>query len=305
MTNKISVVVPNYNGEELLRKHLPKVIEAVSGAEIIVVDDASTDDSVAVLQEQFPQVHLIQHTKNQRFAAACNTGVAAAEGKIVVLLNNDVSPQKDFLKHLLVHFDDEKVFAVGCNEIEKREGTIIESGRSEGAFRRGFLVHWRAEDQTKTTTLWAAGGSMAVRKSLWQKLGGMDTLYRPAYWEDIDLSYRALKRGYKVLFEPKAVVEHKHETTNVVSLGKRVMKISAYKNQILFVWKNITDIMFIIQHCLWLPYHLLVTSVRTHGEFLLGFLAALYRLPMALRRRKKTSANMLYSDSDILGRSER
>lgn len=295
----ISVVIPSFNGRHLLEKHVLKVINAIrKDDEIIVVDDASTDNTHSWLKENYPAIRVIAHQKNQRFAASVNSGVNAAQNEIIILLNNDVSPDKSFLGPLLTHFNDERVFAVGCKEIqaEKKDpgvfpssltpgSNLVESGRSCGAFRRGFLVHWRCHDQNQPTTLWATGGSMALRKSVFQKLGGMDTLFAPAYWEDIDLSYRAKKQGYKVLFEPKAIVYHQHETTNVKELGRLIMQSSAYKNQCLFVWKNVTDWHLLAKHLLWLPYHLLITTIRSRGLFLIGFAWALLKLPRALKAR--------------------
>ena len=93
----VSLIIPNYNGRQLLAENLPQVMAAARGAEVIVVDDASTDDSVAWLKQRYPLVRLVSLKQNRRFARACNAGVKAARGEIVVLLNNDVSPQVDFL----------------------------------------------------------------------------------------------------------------------------------------------------------------------------------------------------------------
>lgn len=286
---KVSIVIPNWNGKQLLEKNLLAVIKACqkwakTGWEIIVVDDASTDGSVAFLKENFPQVKVVVHQENQRFAAACNSGVEKARGKIIILLNNDVSPEPNFLKPLIKHFGNSKVFAVGCKEKNIEAGKTLYGGRGLGEFKRGFLVHWRAKNQNKTDTLWAAGGSMAVDRQKWLRLGGMDILFRPVYWEDIDLSWRAREKGWQVLFEPKSVVKHHHETTNIPSFGRKQMKIFAYKNQFLFVWKNGVP-KVLLQHFFWLPYHLL--KALFIGDFLFwqGFFRALVQLPETLRKR--------------------
>jgi GT2 family glycosyltransferase len=285
----------------LMPKHLPNVIKYTPGAEIIVVDDASTDESVKMLRTRFPSVKVVVNKKNSRFAASCNAGFKAAKGDIVVLLNSDVSPRKGYLEPLLMHFNNDKVFSVGSKEIEKIDGQEIESGRGLGSFKRGLLIHWRPQNQNKTSTLWTTGGSMAVNRKIWEDLGGMDTLFRPAYWEDIEICYRAMKRGYRVIFEPKSVVEHHHETTNVAALGKPVMNVAAFKNQILFVWKSITDTGYLLQHVLWLPYHLTVTTIRTRGMFFRGFLQAIRQLPEAMKNRQLTSDHSVISDRKLLG----
>jgi len=279
----ISVVIPNYNGKKLLAKNLPKVIKTCKDCEIIVVDDASVDQSINFIKLKFPEVRVIRHKRNQRFAAACNTGVKKAKGNIVILLNNDVSPRKDFLKPLVRHFKDEKVFSVGCKEISIKNGKKIVSGRTEGKFCRGLLVHWRPKDQESQNTLWTFGGSMAVDRKKYLKIGGMDEIFSPAYWEDIDLCWRARKKGWKIVFEKDSIVYHNHETTNISVFGRKKMQIYAYRNQILFVWKNIRG-RRLLEHFFWLPYHLVFTTIRSKGLFFIAFLAAILKIPKLLKK---------------------
>lgn len=302
---KVSILIPSYNGRDLLKKHLPEVVAACqnwgkAGWEILVVDDASTDDSRSFLKTSYPRVRLISHKTNQRFAVSCNTGFKFAKGEIVVLLNNDVSPEKNFLKPLLVRFEDPLVFAVGCREIDFKENKPFLSGRGEMKFKRGLVVHWRADDQGCKTTHWAAGGSSAFSRDKWLALRGMDTLFRPAYEEDRDISYRALKHGWKIFFEPESVVFHHHETTNIKIFGEKKIKIVSFKNQFLFVWKNITDFKYILQHILWLPYHLVFTGLKTRGLLTLGFLLALRQLPEALKSRIEVKRLFVKKDKELI-----
>ncbi len=302
----VSIIITTFNGRNLLEKNLPSVISALRPEdELIIVDDASTDDTIPFLTQFFglkqdecipdqftgmqpkdmlclkgkaavADVFLIVNSQNKRFAESCNRGVLNAHNEIVVLLNNDVSPQKDFLDFLLPHFNESLVFDVGCKELASAEGNK-EYGRSEGWWERGFYIHKRADDQNQRETAWVSGGSGAFRRSGWMELGGFDTDYKPAYWEDIDLSFRARKKGWQVIFEPKAIVYHNHESTNASVFGKEQMEVMAYKNQILFTWKNATP-MQLLKHFLWLPYHLILTTLRSKGRFLKGFFFALRSL---------------------------
>lgn len=288
MAIKISIVIPNYNGRQLLEKNLPAVKQACrqwhsSDWEIIVVDDASTDKSVDFLQEKYLDIKVVRHQKNQRFAAACNSGVRVARGEIVVLLNNDVAPEADFLKPLLGHFDDPAVFAVGCRERDFKNSKPVYSGRGGMVFKRGFFVHWREKNQGLSTTAWATAGSAAYSREKWLKLGGMDRLFRPAYEEDRDLCFRAQKAGWKILFEPKSIVDHHHETTNIKVFGRNKIRMISFKNQFLFVWKN-GNAGQILAHLFWLPYHLIITNWWTSGLLGLGFLWALKQLPELMER---------------------
>lgn len=295
---KFSIVIPNYNGVHLLKKNLPVVIKAAKNAEIIVVDDASTDDSVKLLREQFPQVNLVVNQQNLRFAKACNAGVNKAKGEIIVLLNTDVWPEKDFLKALVPHFKDDGVFAVGCLEIVGSETR----GKATGKFEKGLLVHQEASERQPGPTLWAFGGSAAFSRKKWLELGGMDHLYSPAYWEDIDLSYQAWKRGWEIRFEPRSRVHHEPESTNIDAFGRKRIEKIASKNQLLFVWKNIHDRKYILQHLIWLPWRFAAAVLKGNSAFVLGTFQALRQLPEAMQARRKEKKVAKISDINVFNK---
>ena len=151
-------------------------------------------------------------------------------------------------------------------------------GSGIGYWHQGFVLH-SVGDLISTNTFWVSGGSGAFKSRIWNKLGGLDILFNPFYWEDIDLSYRAMKSGYKLIFEKNSVVIHEHEEGVIKSKfkPKNVQKI-VYRNQFFFVWKNITDKKLLLSHLLWLPYHFLTAIVRKDWIFLQGFLLALLQL---------------------------
>lgn len=274
----ISIVIPNRNGARLLEKNLPSVIAAAKGAEIIVVDDASADNSVACVKKEFPSVGIVAKDHHEGFASTVNEGVRRASGEIVVLLNTDVRPQKDFLDPLIKHFGDPMVFAVGCLDKSREGGCFVLRGRGEAKWERGFFIHSRGEVD-KTTTAWVAGGSGAFRKSIWEKLGGMDTRFNPFYWEDIDLSYRAVKAGYRTLFEPASVVIHEHETGAIKREYTRwQVSVIAYRNQFLFIWKHIPGPNVLVAHAVWTPIRLLQAMVRGDFSMIVGYLLAIVRM---------------------------
>lgn len=238
----ISIIIPNWNGSALLMKNLPSVLKAQQYKkndilEIIVVDDASTDDSLVVLNKNFKgDIRIIKHKKNSGFSAAVNTGARHAKGELLCLLNTDVIPSVHFLEKVTPHFVNEKTFAVVLHE----DGY----GPATGSFKNGFLAHKGGKESTKVLfSLWASGGSSVFRRSYWWSLGGLDhDLYSPFYWEDVDLSYRAWKRGYQIYWEPLAQVEHKHEgTINSSSFQKKYMDRIKERNELLFIWRNITS----------------------------------------------------------------
>lgn len=299
---RVSIIIPNYNGKNLLAKNLPRILN-VSGIEkVVVVDDGSSDGSAEYLKRHFPQVKLIEKVTNSGFATTVNLGVKTVSSDFVILLNTDVVPQKDFLPPLLSYFKDPKVFAVGCLDESREDTGIVKRGRGIGTFVRGFLQHARGEIN-QSDTLWVNGGSGAFRRDLWEKLDGMDEIYAPFYWEDIDLSYRAQKAGYKVMFAPKSVVVHRHHEGAINSFytPEQIITI-AYRNQFLFVWKNITDYNLFIQHLLWLPYHQLGALLRKDRPFWRGFFQSLYKLPEVIRKRRLQELVYKKSDTEILSK---
>lgn len=303
----VSIIIPNYNGAALLKKNLPAVQKAVetyknrSGntVEIIVTDDGSRDESKSVVATVAPGALFLDHSKNTGFAANVNRGVKKATGEVIVLLNTDVTPEENFLIPLVRHFTADSVFAVGCKE---RNHERKEKGRGVGKWEKGFLVH-SAGDVTKDDTLWASGGSSAFRKSDWEKLGGLYEVYDPFYWEDIDLSYRALKAGKQVVFEPDSVVTHAHDEGSIrKQFSKKTVTATAYRNQFLFVWINITESNLVLSHLLWLPVHIIQAGLRGDGAFFSGLLQAIARLPRALMLRGKNRGVFTVNDLEILKR---
>lgn len=295
----ISVVIPNYNGEDLLRKNLPKVFDSLTQeSEVIVVDDCSNDGSIKFLKTQ--KVKLLKNSKNLGFSSTVNKGVRAARGEIIILLNTDVSPEKNFLGFLILHFKDPQVFAVGCLDKSYEKGRVVYRGRGIGKWSRGFLVHSRGEIN-KENTLWVSGGSGAFRKSIWIKLGGLNELYNPFYWEDIDLSYRALKSGYKVLFERKSIVKHEHEKGTIKkTFSQFKIKSIAYRNQFIFVWENATDLSLQFIHLLFLPYHFVKALISKDLAFFVGFIQAFVLLPKIIKSSLISQKVFTKTDREVI-----
>lgn len=304
----LSIVIPNYNGEDLLKKNLHKVLDEIKTyrrgkCEVIVIDDGSKDNSTRVLKEIKNKNRILdfyENEKNLGFSSTVNLGVKKSIGEIIILLNTDVFPEKNFLDALIPHFKDESVFAVGCMDKSIENDNIALRGRGIGEWKRGFLMHRRGEID-KTDTFWVSGGSSAFRKSIWEKLGGLEELYNPFYWEDIDISYRAQKSGYKILFEPKSVVVHEHEkgTINNLYSSKKIKSIS-YRNEFIFIWLNITDLDLQFSHLIWLPYHLTKAILRLDMALVRGFIGALIYLPKIIKSSIKYKKLFIKKDKEVI-----
>jgi len=302
----ISIIIPNYNGESLLKKNLPKIFAELENfklgkSEVIIVDDASTDNSLSVLNELAidRNIKVLLSEKNLGFSPTVNKGVEAASGEIIILLNTDICPEKGFLEPLLTHFQDKEVFAVGCLDRSIEGEKTVLRGRGLGEWKRGFLIHRKGE-ANKTNTLWVSGGSGAFRKAIWGHLGGLSELYAPFYWEDIDISYRALKSGYKIMFEPRSVVVHEHEKGAIkAKYSDFQIKTIAYRNQFIFAWSN-ADSDLLLSHVLWLPYHKIKALLRFDWAFFLGFFKALLLVPEILNARHKAQKLFIKKDEEVI-----
>lgn len=289
---KASIVIPNYDGLALLEENIPYVLRASEYPsnnidEIIVVDDGSKDESVAFLKRKFPEIRIIKHKINRGFSAAVNTGVRSAKGDLIVLLNTDVRPDKDFLAAAIPHFENKKIFAVSFHE----EGF----GWAKGIFKDGFIVHESGQENTEShPTFWVSGGSGVFRRETWISLGGMDEkLFGPAYWEDLDISYRALKRGMKLLWEPNSKVFHEHEAT-VSKLPPRYLQRVQERNQLLFIWKNLTSAGLFRKHVA----GVIKRMARSPGYIRIVFMA-LGKFGYILRLRNKERKEAKVSDEAI------
>lgn len=306
----IEVIIPNYNGFELIEKNLPKVINALKNhksSKITIVDDGSKTEEQEKLSTYVDKtnknsgvkVNLMLFQKNVGFSSNVDRAALISDSDILILLNTDVAPHEDFLDALLPHFKDELMFGVGCMDESIEDGTVLR-GRGIGYWSRGFLLHKKG-DVKSSSTFWVSGGSSAFRTKTFQMLGGLDPLYNPFYWEDIDISFRAQKAGYNVLFEPKSIVVHMHKKGSIKKHYKdNVIMAYAVRNQFTIVWKNITDKRLLLSHFIWLPYHLLRAVFSGNTIFLKGFLLATLRLPAIMNHRKTQIRQFKLSDREVL-----
>lgn len=305
----VDVIAPNYNGSNLVRRNLPRILSETKKykTKIIIVDDGSDKEDVdelmrlvKLLQEESDQIVLLRNQQNLGFSSSVNRGVAESDADFIVLLNTDVYPEKDFLDAAIKDLaQDENLFGVGMMDKSIESNNTVLRGRGVASWQKGFLVHARGEVD-KSDTFWISGGSSIIRRELFVKLGGFDTLYNPFYWEDIDLSYRARKSGYKIIFEPKSVVEHRHEEGAIRKHFKSPeIKMTAYRNQFIFVWKNITDSGLLLSHLLWLPYHIFSAIIRLDLAFVLGLISASFKLPVIVNHRMLQARFYKERDRDL------
>lgn len=282
MKKTIDIVIPSVNAYHLLKKNLPQVLKnSKEVGKIIIVDDGSSDKTEDV-RSLSPKIKIIKNSKNLGFTKAVNQGFKASESDLVVLLNNDVLPERDYIKNSLKYFADEKIFAVTFNEKHSSWPMV--------SWKGGKYQYAQGEDKTHALySPWASGGSAIFNKKIWDKLGGFNEIYSPGYWEDIDVSWRAWKVGFKVIWEPKACVVHQHEST-FKKLDQNYINLVKQRNELLFIWQNFSDLNFWVSHLLFL-----ITHTLKHPGYIKVILTSLLTLPKAKRIKdiKLTDAQVL------------
>lgn len=234
----ISVVIPTYKKVDQLIRNLAHNLRFLTTEEVIVVND-DPQKSIQDDLHEFPEIRLIENSVNKGFSGAVNTGISFAGASHVMLLNSDVKLKDGNWKLALDHFQGNRnLFAVAFAQ-EEDNGTI--HGKNRIFWKEGMFYHDFASDTSMGRTAWAEAGAAVFDLTKLKKLGLFDEAYSPFYWEDIDLSYRAWKAGFEVLFDPGIVVEHKHESTISSFFQKRDVERTAFRNQFYFIHKNITD----------------------------------------------------------------
>jgi len=285
---------------------MPTVLEAVRFDrhhcyEVMVIDDCSTDNSLGILADEFPEVRTEQTPQNLGFQEANNYAVKLAESKIVMPMNNDIKLDPKALHYLAQHFDNKDTFAVS-GKIFAFDQTTFLYGNRGGYFQKGHFHLYEKPPEDDSQTLFACGGAFMVNRQKYLYLGGFDSMYHPLYYEEIDLSYRALKRGWKVHYEPQSIAYHKVQATITRQEKLRRISLISARNNYLFIWKNILDRSMTLTFLFYIPLFLLRDLFRLKSRFWVAFYMALKRLPRALKGRSIEQSDVLYSDREILSR---
>lgn len=296
----ISVVIPNWNGKKLLERNLPPLIETMDyyGGKYEIIDDGSIDGSAQFIRDTFCSVRVIRLERNHGFPIAANRGVSAAIHDLVLLLNSDIKVEKNFLLPLLTYLDEEMTFAVSTSIMEDKNTVVTRPYVLE--FKYGFLREVSAADKNGPgLSSGASGGRGLFNRKKFMQLGGFDEIYSPFYYEDMDLSYYAWKKGFRMYYEPNSIVHHARQATIGKAFSKSYIRFIFNRNRLIFTWKNLTDCDFLLRHFLFLPFYLLWNSIRNPLVFL-SFLAELMKVPTILRARRREKAIIRFGDKEVL-----
>jgi len=261
---KLSIVIANWNGLGLIDKCLPSVVAAAEHTgksyEIIIVDDASTDGSVSFLKAKFPKVNIVALAENHGYIKVNNLGAKTARGELLAFVSNDIVLKEDALAKMLGHFKDPRVFAV-APKILRWDKKTIQAEFIGCEFVLGTVVQTQPGVNEKDMnmfkdtrlTYFAPGCASVIDRKRFLALGGLDEVYSPFYGEEPDLSYRAYKRGWVVVYEPAAVVYHKHRASVSRAFTKEELLMQELKTRFIFTWSNFSDPAILLAHFAFLP----------------------------------------------------
>ena len=247
---KTSVVILNWNGAKLLNQFLPTVLmhTQTEDCEVVVSDNNSSDNSVEMMQQYFPEVKLILLDKNYGFAEGYNRALQQINSKYVVLLNSDVETSPNWLHPMIEHLERyPETAAVQPKILSYADKSKFEYAGAAGGYIdrygypycRGRILHELEEDRGQydkpVQVFWASGACLCMRRADYMEVGGLDNDFF-AHMEEIDLCWRLLARGKKVMCLPQSTVYHVGGAS-LDSESPRKVHLN-FRNNLLMIYKN-------------------------------------------------------------------
>ena len=251
MNPKIAIVILNWNGARLLQQFLPSVIEFSRGdsTELIVADNGSTDESVSMLRDEFPEVKILDLKQNFGFARGYNEALKQLDADYFVILNSDVEVTADWLNSPISLMEaDPAIAAVQPKILSYHQKTHFEYAGAAGGFIdrfgypfcRGRIFNEVEADNGQydkiTDIFWATGACMFVRAKMFKEAGGFDADFW-AHMEEIDLCWRLKNRGYRIVYTPESTVYHVGGGT--LSYDNPQKLFLNFRNNLWLLYKNL------------------------------------------------------------------
>lgn len=233
----VSIIIPNYNGRHLLEEYLPFTLQAIHNAEVefelIVVDDCSSDDSVAYLRDSYPSVRLIQNKVNKGFSFSCNRAIEAAQMELALILNSDVKLSAGYFEHLWAYFESENTFGVMGRIIDMGGTHIQDAARMPkgSGFKLKTAWFYYLDDETPTYTFYLSGANALIDLKKLKEIRGFNELFSPFYCEDFDLSLRAWRLNWECFYEHRAICEHQLSASTKDYKTSRWVKMIYFRNR--------------------------------------------------------------------------
>jgi len=318
---EIAVIIPHYNGVEILRDCLNSLFSSTGlPLEVILVDNASTDESVKMVRTEFPTVRILAQSHNLGFAGGCNAGIRATEAPFVLILNNDTVHQTGWLELLLEKIQSHpELVAVQPKILSwQNRGQFDYSGAAGGEmdifgfpFARGRIfetieIDGGQYDRLSNRIFWASGTAFLARRELLTAAGLFDEIFF-AHMEEIDLQWRLQLMGYAIGVEPRAVIWHRSGST--LGAEAPLKKYLNHRNSLLMFLANykplvtayllpiriLLDWMALAFSLLKLDFGRAVAILKAHGWIII-------HPAVTFRRRRQVKALRCVADSEIMGK---
>ncbi|MCE3294940.1 MAG: glycosyl transferase family 2 [Crocinitomicaceae bacterium] len=316
---ELAIVILNWNGQNFLERFLPGVVRNSPGARIVVADNASTDDSVAWVRENFPQVELVVNASNGGYAKGYNDALQYVSAKYYLLLNSDIEVTENWLVPLYQAISFENVAAVQPKILAEHSRDFFEHAGASGGFLdknlypfcRGRIFNTVEEDRGQydgeTEVFWVSGACMLVRADVFHEAGGFDDAFF-AHMEEIDLCWRMKRLGYSLKVVPSSVVYHvgggtlNYNSPNKVYLNFRNNLYMITKNYQGFLagklfYRMILDGVASAQFLVTGNFSYVRAVLRAHGTFYRNFSKTMQKRRAFRPDKKLFNAKGFYSGS--------
>lgn len=255
--DKVAIVILNWNGLEMLKQFLPSVIANSGNATVYVADNASTDDSVSFLKNEYPSISIIENKENNGYSSGYNESLKFIEAEYYVLLNSDVEVAPNWVNPVIQLMDkDRSIAACQPKILSFNDKTVFEYAGAAGGFIdkdgymfcRGRIFNSFEKDNGQydgvKEIFWASGACLFIRADLFHELGGLDDDFF-AHMEEIDLCWRLKNRGYKVMFNSESVVYHVGGGT--LSKNNPIKTYLNFRNNLFLLTKNYVESNFALK----------------------------------------------------------
>lgn len=237
----VSVIVVTFNSQDYIEQCLDTLLQSTIPLEIIVVDNASTDNTTEILEHYDKKVKIIKSTENLGFAGGNNLGIKNSKGNIIALINPDAYVKPDSIEKMAVPLvNDETVIITGPKIYYPKTTKIQSAGGilrpNALPYHLGYGLKDNAQFDLPRTVDYVTGAAMAIKRNLFEMTGLFDPIYNPAYYEETEKCIQARKLGYKILYVPDSVVYH-HESTTLTALSEKFLTLF-HTNRFKFVYRN-------------------------------------------------------------------
>lgn len=305
--NEVTVIIPNYNNEDLLDNLLTSLKKSDTSYKTIIVDNNSQDNSVNLIKTKYPEINLIENDTNRGFAKAVNQAIKVADTKYVFLLNNDTEVCAHTISSLLKTIKkDENIFSVSSKMIQYHNKKLIDDAGDEYTLlswskKRGYN-HDISKYNHDSEIFGACAGAALYNRQYFDNIGLFDENFE-SYVEDMDLNFRAKIYGYKSYYSSDAIVYHYGSATTGSRYNEFKVKISA-RNNIYLIYKNMPLWMKIINF----PFYLVGMIIKYiffikkgyGNEYKEGILEGIHTRKNLTITQKKNTINLLKIECQLI-----